>query len=45
MFCVTELKMQGLPTLILYKEGKETKRLAGQQITAEDIEKAVGEVL
>ena len=46
LFCMKAgLKIMGLPTFIFFKDGREVKRLAGQQITPEDIEKAAGEVL
>lgn len=37
-------QIMGLPTFIFYKNGQEVKRLAGQ-VTKQDIEKAVGEVI
>lgn len=44
LFCMKAgLKIMGLPTFIIFKNGQEVKRLAGQQITPEDIEKAIGE--
>lgn len=45
LFCMKAgLKITGLPTFIFFKNGQEVKRLAGQQITAEDIEKVIGEL-
>lgn len=46
IFCMRAgLKIMSLPTFIFFKNGLEVKRLAGQQITAEEIERAVQEVL
>lgn len=45
LFCMKAgLKIMGLPTFIFFKDGQEVKRMVGQQITAEDVEKAVEEM-
>jgi thioredoxin 1 len=43
MLCA-QLRVMSLPTFILYKDGKENKRLTGQEINIDDI-KAVVEAL
>jgi thioredoxin 1 len=42
--CLT-LKVLGLPTFIIYKNGKELARLTGEAVTAGEIEAAMGNVL
>ena len=44
MLCA-KLRVMSMPTFILYRDGNESKRLIGEQITPNDIRKAVEEVL
>jgi thioredoxin 1 len=39
------LKVLGLPTFLIYKDGKELARLNGDTLTIEEIETAIGNVL
>ena len=43
-FCLS-LKVTGLPTYLLYKNGEEVERLTGGDLTIEDIEASVGKML
>lgn len=44
MLCAN-LRVMGLPTFILYKEGSEVRRLTGEKITIGEIKEAVEAVL
>ena len=44
MLCAT-LRVMGLPTFILYKDGTEIRRLIGEKITIGEIKQAVEDVL
>ena len=44
MLCA-KLRVLGLPTFILYKDGAESKRLTGEEITPNEIKTAVDEML
>lgn len=39
------LKVLGLPTFLIYKDGKEVARLTGEAVTTGEIETAMGNVL
>ena len=43
-FCMT-LKVLGLPTFLVYKDGKEVDRLSGNDLKIEDIEAAIKKVI
>ena len=42
--CLT-LKVLGLPTFLVYRDGKEINRLSGNDLKIEDIEAAINKVL
>ncbi len=44
MLCA-RLKVLGLPAFLFYKGGVEVKRLAGEQVTANEIEEAIQQLL
>jgi thioredoxin 1 len=44
MLCA-KLRVLGLPTFLLYKKGSEVTRLTGEQITRNDLTKAIRSVL
>jgi len=44
MLCA-RLRVLGLPTFLFYKKGVEVKRLSGEQLTRQDIEGAIKEVI
>ena len=44
MLCA-KLRVMGLPTFILYKDGTEKKRLVGDDITERDLVQAIQEVI
>jgi thioredoxin 1 len=44
MLCA-KLRVLGLPSFLLYKNGVEVKRLSGEQVTRKDIEEAIKEVI
>jgi thioredoxin 1 len=44
MLCA-KLRVLGLPSFLLYKNGVEVKRLSGGQVTGKDIEEAIKEVI
>jgi thioredoxin 1 len=43
-FCLT-MKVLGLPTYLLYKDGKEVDRLTGGELTIHDLEESVKKVV
>jgi len=44
MLCA-KLRVLGLPTFLLYKNGVEVKRLSGEQLTKKEIEEAIKNVI
>ena len=44
MLCA-KLRVIGLPTYLFYKNGAEVKRVAGQQVTENDLAQAIKEVM
>ena len=44
MLCA-RLRVLGLPAFLFYKGGVEVKRLAGEQVTAEEIEEAIQQII
>jgi thioredoxin 1 len=44
MLCA-RLRVMGLPTFLLYKDGEEVKRLSGEDITKAQIKEAIDEIL
>jgi len=44
MLCA-KLRVLGLPSFLLYRNGVEVKRLSGGQLTKKDIEEAIKEVI
>jgi thioredoxin 1 len=44
MLCA-RLRVLGLPAFLFYKAGVEVKRLAGEQVTAEEIEEAIQQII
>ena len=44
MLCA-KLRVMGLPTILLYKDGQEINRLSGESLTIEEIKGAVKKIL
>jgi thioredoxin 1 len=44
MLCA-KLRVMGLPTFLFYKNGVEVKRLTGEQLTKQEIEEAIKQVI
>ena len=44
MLCA-RLRVMGLPTFLLYKDGEEVKRLSGEDITKAQIKEAIDEII
>jgi thioredoxin 1 len=44
MLCA-KLRVLGLPTFLFYKNGVEVKRLTGEQLTEQEIEEAIKQVI
>jgi thioredoxin 1 len=44
MLCA-KLRVLGLPTFLFYKNGVEVKRLTGEQLTKQEIEEAIKQVI